>query len=66
MWLLLLALVSQLRGDDPDGEAGFSTAELLGNAALGIAALIAIWGVLQVLGIDVVNWIRSSIMGAGS
>lgn len=42
---------------------GFSTAELLGNAALGIAALIAIWGVLQVLGVDVVNWIRASIMG---
>lgn len=47
----------------PTGEEGFSTAELLGNAALGIAALIAIWGVLQVLGVDVVNWIRASIMG---
>ena len=49
--------------DRYDDEEGFSTAELLGNAALGIAALIAIWGVLQVLGIDVVNWIRASIMG---
>lgn len=59
MWLPpLLSLL-----DSADDEAGFSTAELLGNAALGIAALIAIWGVLQVLGIDVVNWIRSSIMG---
>jgi hypothetical protein len=48
-------------------ERGFSTAELLGNAALGIIALIAVWGALQVLGVDVVNWIRGSIMsGTGA
>ncbi|MGH3452725.1 MAG: hypothetical protein ACRDQW_18890, partial [Haloechinothrix sp.] len=47
-------LVSKLRRE----EAGFSTAELLGNAALGILALVAIWAVLQALGVDVVNWIR--------
>lgn len=44
-------------------EAGFTTAELLGNAALAILALLAIWGVLQALGVDVVNWIRGLIMG---
>lgn len=44
-------------------EDGFSTAELVGNAALGITALVAIWGLLQVVGVDVVNWIRSSIVG---
>lgn len=58
---LVLALAARL-----DREEGFSTAELLGNAALGIAALVAIWGVLQILGVDVVNMIRSQIMaGAG-
>lgn len=43
-------------------EDGFSTAELLGNAALGVLALVAIWGALQALGVDVVemigDWIR--------
>ena len=44
-------------------ERGLSTAELLGNAALAIAALVVIWGVLQTLGVDVVNWIRGQILG---
>lgn len=42
-------------------EGGFSTAELLGNAALGIAALIAIWAVLQGLGVNVVQWIGAQL-----
>ena len=42
-------------------EDGMTTAELLGNAALGVAALVAIWAVLQTLGLDVVNWIRSEL-----
>jgi hypothetical protein len=42
-------------------EAGMTTAELLGNAALGIAALVAIWAVLQTLGLDVVEWIRGQL-----
>jgi hypothetical protein len=46
-----------------DDEGGFSTAELLGNAALGVIALVAIWGVLQVLGVDIVNWIRAQLIG---
>lgn len=44
-------------------EAGFSTAELLGNAALGIIALVVIWGLLQQLGVDVVNYVRQSLIG---
>ena len=44
-------------------EEGFSTAELLGNAALGIAALVAIWAVLQALGVNVVSWIQGQILG---
>jgi hypothetical protein len=42
-------------------EGGMTTAELLGNAALGIAALVAIWAVMQTLGLDVVNWIRGQL-----
>ena len=42
-------------------ERGMTTAELLGNAALGIAALVAIWAVLQTLGLDVVDWIRGQL-----
>ena len=38
-----------------------TTAELLGNAALGIAALVAIWAVMQTLGLDVVTWIRGQL-----
>jgi hypothetical protein len=41
--------------------SGMTTAELLGNAALGIAALVAIWAVMQTLGLDVVNWIRGQL-----
>jgi len=42
-------------------EAGMTTAELLGNAALGIAALVAIWAVMQTLGLEVVDWIRGQL-----
>lgn len=48
--------------DSPsDDEQGMATAELLGNAALGIAALVAIWAVLQMVGLDVMEWIRAQL-----
>lgn len=43
-------------------DEGLSTAELLGNAALAIAALVVIWGLLQALGVDVIDWIRTQIL----
>ncbi len=43
-------------------EAGMTTAELLGNAALGVLALVVIWGMLQALGVDIVNWIRGQLL----
>ena len=52
-------LITAWRGREP--EAGMTTAELLGNAALGIAALVAIWAVMQTLGLDVVDWIRGQL-----
>ena len=42
-------------------EEGMTTAELLGNAALGIAALVVIWAVLQTLGLDIIDWIRGQL-----
>jgi hypothetical protein len=44
-------------------ESGFATAELLGNAALGVAALVLIWAAMQALGLDIVTWIRGQVMG---
>ena len=52
-------LITAWRRQEP--EAGMTTAELLGNAALGIAALVAIWAVMQTLGLDVVDWIRGQL-----
>lgn len=43
-------------------EAGFTTAELLGNAALGVVALVLIWGAMQKLGLDVMKMIQDKIM----
>jgi hypothetical protein len=43
-------------------ESGMTTAELLGNAALGVLALVVIWGLLQSLGVDIVNWMRAQLL----
>ena len=48
-----------LRTDD----RGLNTAELMGNAALAIAALVVIWGALQALGVDIVGWMRGELLG---
>lgn len=42
-------------------ERGLNTAELLGNAALAIVALIAIWAALKQTGVDVVAWIADTL-----
>jgi hypothetical protein len=43
-------------------ERGLTTAELLGNAALGVLALVAIWGAMRALGLDIVDWIRTQLI----
>jgi hypothetical protein len=53
------AWAEALRTDD----RGLNTAELMGNAALAIAALVVIWGGLQALGVDIVDWIRTQLIG---
>jgi len=58
---VLTVLRHRAAGVGATDEAGMTTAELLGNAALGIAALVAIWAVMQTLGLDVVDWIRGQL-----
>ena len=58
---IVLVLLARVQSRD---ESGLTTAELLGNAALGVLALVAIWGALRVLGLDIVNWIRGELLSA--
>jgi hypothetical protein len=44
-------------------QRGFTTAELLGNAALGVLALVVIWAALQAVGLNIVDWIQSQLTG---
>ena len=60
--MLLLNFVVRMLGRCRRSEAGMTTAELLGNAALGVLALVVIWGMLQALGVDIVNWIRGQLL----
>ena len=46
-------------------EDGFQTAEAIGIAAVGIVVLSGIMVLLEVLGVDVINWLRSRF-GVGS
>ncbi len=57
----VLAFVLDRLGADRRDQAGMATAEMLGNAALGIGALVVIWGVLRTLGVDVVAWMGQQI-----
>jgi hypothetical protein len=41
-----------------------NTAELMGNAALAIAALVVIWAALEALGLNVVQWIGTQLLGS--
>ncbi len=59
----MLRRVAALLGRAHHDDRGLNTAELMGNAALAIAALVVIWAALEALGLDVVNWISSQILG---
>lgn len=45
------------------GEEGMSTAELLGNAAIAIGALVVLWGALRSAGINIIGWIEETVTG---
>lgn len=49
-----------IRRSDLEGEDGFQTAEAIGIAAVGLIVLAAIVVVLEALGVDVIEWFRSS------
>ena len=59
---LQIVILQRLRSCERT-ETGLATAELLGNAALGVAALVVIWGALRILGLDIVDWIRAQVVG---
>lgn len=46
-------------------EDGFQTAEAIGIAAVGIVVLSGIMVLLELLGVDIINWFRSRF-GVGS
>jgi heme/copper-type cytochrome/quinol oxidase subunit 2 len=52
--VMLFTALAKMRDDDH----GFQTAEAIAIAAVGIIVLAAILAVLQVLGVDVINWLR--------
>lgn len=58
----LRAHVERLVDDLRREEDGFSTAELLGNAALGVVALVVIWAGLKSVGLDVVDMVRTELL----
>ncbi|GIU92046.1 MAG: hypothetical protein KatS3mg011_0952 [Acidimicrobiia bacterium] len=58
MTRIVAALVRRLHTD----QRGLNTAELLGNAALAIVALIAIWAALRQAGVDIVAWITQTLL----
>lgn len=49
------------RGIDAGDETGSTTVELLSWSAMAVVAIVAIGGALQVLGLDVVDYVRSQL-----
>lgn len=60
LYLMVWALPARIRGVVDDSN-GFTTAELVANAALAIVALIAIWTALRLLGVHVVSDISTKL-----
>ena len=58
----LLDLLTLVLARRDRSEAGMTTAELLGNAALGVLALVVIWGLLQALGVDIVRSLHDALI----
>lgn len=47
-------------------EGGFTVAESLAMAAVGVVIVVALWAAMKAVGIDVIDGIRDSIVGGGS
>jgi len=63
VFVAALGLVESTRQRLLTEEDGLSTAELLGNAALAIGALVVIWAALQIAGVNIVGWIEDQVTG---
>lgn len=50
-----------LRRDQLDPDAGASTVEVLSWAAMSVVAIVAIGAALQVLGLDVIDYVRAQL-----
>ena len=55
----MITRLKEVQGD----ESGFTTAELLGNAALGVAGAAAIWVMIKGAGPDIVQYITDTMKG---
>ena len=58
-WSLRVMLAARRAGLGSD--AGASTVEVLSWAAMSVVAIVAIGAALQVLGIDVINYVRGQL-----
>lgn len=47
-------------------EDGFTVAEALAMAALGVVTIVAFWALMKALGVDIINKIRENILSGGS
>jgi hypothetical protein len=50
-----------LRPDQLDPDPGASTVEVLSWAAMSVVAIVAIGAALQVLGLDVIDYVRAQL-----
>ena len=60
MYLIVVTWLTTRLADIPD-EEGFSTAELLGNAALALAVIVAIWAGLSDMGAQFIDRMRGAL-----
>ena len=58
---LIAARQARFAGQDLDAESGQAVNEWLGLSALGIVAIVAIGAALKLLGLDLVDWIRTQL-----
>ena len=70
-WLLaLVAWVASAAATAADrdrrGEEGFTVAEALAMAALGVVTIVGFWALMKALGVEIIDKIRENILGGGS
>lgn len=62
MIAIIVRVLEELRSRAAlEEDDGYSTAELLANAALAIGALVTIWAAMGGMGQDVITWIQTQL-----